>query len=242
MTLDCSSYEAAKKSLISIFKTSELELLHGLRRFDLPDYRNQLHLKNLYNHICDVIGHPLENISVTWFHGTRAENDRLFIEHGILPKSEAIQFIKPKLEKLSYGLETFGSYPNEDSIEAKEELGDDDDGPFAFLFREVCIQAPDSIRSYHDTPELVEDIAGSMLGENYKQLVDRYKQVTTPYIVSFLAECSVRELSGALLYVKLVEDGESDIDAAKCANIYFNSKGVIVEPNRIKGIEIVEDS
>ncbi|WP_206360714.1 hypothetical protein, partial [Vibrio sp. F13] len=60
-----------------------------------------------------------------------------------------------------------------------------DEGPFAFLIRCVAIEAPGSNHSYTHTPEMVEDIAGSLLGENYEQLVQRFRDITNPFIVSF---------------------------------------------------------
>tara|TARA_R110001599_G_C12164312_1_gene652560 strand:+ start:183 stop:410 length:228 start_codon:yes stop_codon:yes gene_type:complete len=74
------------------------------------------------------------------------------------------------------------------------------------------------------------------------RLVDRFKSVTRPCVVSFLAESKGYELPHVLLYVKLVLEGETDLDAGAAANTFFDSEGVSVSPERIQEVEIIQST
>ena len=123
------------------------------------------------------------------------------------------------------------------SISGKQ--GDHDEGPFAFLMRDIAIHAPSPNHNYLDSPEMVEDFSGTLLGENYSQLVNSFKEISTPCLVSFTSESKGYEVPQALLYLKLVEDGETHFEAASSANTFFDSGNVIVSPDRIKFVEII---
>lgn len=237
MILDCSNYESTKKSLLDIFSTNEEELAPVLQSINPFESIYKPAEEVLYNEACDILGDPKDNISVVWFHGTRTEDVSLFNKLGILTKSEARKFIEPRLKELSEGMNSFGSNPFLMSISGKQ--GDHDEGPFAFLIRDVAIHAPSPNHNYLDSPEMVEDIAGALLGENYSQLVDRFKEISDPCLVSFTSEAKGYEVPKALLYLKLVEDGETHFEAASSANTFFDSENVIISPDRIKSVEII---
>ena len=194
--------------------------------------------KVLYDETCGILGQPKGNISVIWFHGTRTEDESLFHKLGILTKSKARKFIEPRLKELSDGMKSFGSNPFSMSLSGKQ--GDHDEGPFAFLFRDIAIHAPSPNHNYLDAPEMVEDIAGVLLGQNYEELVVRFKERSVPCLVSFISESKEYELPQALLYLKLIEDGETDFEAASSANTFFDSENVIVSPDRIISVEIIK--
>ena len=82
-------------------------------------------------------------------------------------------------------MKNFGSNPFSISLFGKQ--GNHDEGPFAFLIRDIAIHAPSPNHDYLDAPEMVEDIAGTLLGENYSQLVNRFKETSTPCLVSFIS-------------------------------------------------------
>jgi hypothetical protein len=237
--LDCSSYESTKKSILDIFSTTEEKLASVLQSISPFESSYKPAEEVLYDETCDILGHPKDNIIVVWFHGTRTEDESLFQKLGILTKSEARKFIEPRLKELSKGMERFGSNPFSMSLFGKQ--GDHDEGPFAFLIRDVAIYAPSPNHNYLDAPEMIEDIAGALLGENYSQLVNRFKEISTPCLVSFTSESKGYELPHALLYLKLVEDGETHFEAASSANTCFDSENVIVSPDRIKSVEIIEN-
>lgn len=239
MILDCSNYESTKKSILDIFSTTEDKLTSFLQSINLFENIEKPAENVLYEEACDILGHPKGNISVVWFHGTRTEDASRFKELGILTKSEARKFIEPRLKKLSEGMESFGSNPFSMSISGKQ--GIHDEGPFAFLMRDIAIHAPSPNHNYLDSPEMLEDIAGTLLGENYSQLVNSFKETSTPCLVSFTSESKGYEVPQALLYLKLVEDGETHFEAASSANTFFDSENVIVPPCRIKSVEIIEN-
>ena len=240
MILNCSSYETAKASLEEIFSISEKGLVALLKSSNPYDQENLPPEDALYNYVCGSIGYPKDSINVLWFHGTRVEDESLFYEHGILTKTDAREFIEPKLKQIADGLTRAGSNPFSSSLSGKN--GQNDEGPFAFLIRELAIQAPSPCHNYLDAPELVEDLAGIMLGQNYMQLVDRFKNVTRPCVVAFLAQSKGYEIQKVLLYVKLVVDGEADLEAASIANTFYNSEGVTISPDRIQSVEIIKDA
>lgn len=238
MILDCSNYESTKKSLLDIFNTTDEKLASVLQSINPFESIYKPAEEILYDETCEVLGYPKANISVVWFHGTRTEDESLFHKLGILTKSEARKFIEPRLKELSEGMKSFGSNPFSMSISGKQ--GDHDEGPFAFLIRDVAIHAPSPNHNYLDSPEMVEDIAGTLLGENYSQLVYRFKEISVPCLVSFTSESKGYEIPQALLYLKLVEDGKTHFEAASSANTFFDSENITVSPDRIKSVEIIE--
>jgi hypothetical protein len=237
--LDCSNYETTKKSILDIFSTTDDKLASFLQSINPFESIYKPAEEALYDEACNILGHPKDNISVVWFHGTRTEDASLFNKFGILTKSEARKFIEPRLKELSEGMESLGSNPFSMSISGKQ--GNHDEGPFAFLIRDIAIHAPSPNHNYLDSPEMVEDIAGTLLGENYSQLVSSFKDKSAPCLVSFTSESKGYEVPQALLYLKLIEDGEAYFEAASSANTFFDSGNVIVSPDRIKSVEIIEN-
>ena len=237
MILDCSSRESATTSLSKIFNTTEEKLISALRSVSPYDSDCQSPEDVIYTGICDSFGAPVDGVSILWFHGTRVEDENCFHDHGILPKSSARKFLEPLLNKLAEGLESSGDNPFSLSLLGKQDPHDE--GPFAFLIRNVAIQAPGANHNYVEAPEMVEDIAGSLLGENYMDLVNRFQKITIPCVVSFLSESKGYELAHALFFLKLIEDGELEIDAGSAANTFFNAEGQLISPDKIQGVELV---
>lgn len=237
MILNCTNYDTALESLAKVFNVSESVIISVLQEVKPFDHLSQPPEDVLYDHMCSEIGDPSRNLKVIWFHGTRIEDKNLFRKHGLLTKTKARRFIESRLRQMADGLEKRGSNPFAMSLFGKD--GPHDEGPFAFLIREVAIKAPPPCHNYLDSPEIVEDIAGMLLGQNYQELVDRFKSVTKPCVVSFLAEPRGYELAHVILYVKLVLDGELELDAGSAANTFFDSEGVVVSPERIQNVEII---
>lgn len=235
MILDCSNYASTRKSILDIFSANEDKLTSFLQSINPFESSHKPAEEVLYDKACDIFGNPKGNISVIWFHGTRTEDASLFNKLGILTKSEARKLIEPRLKELSEDMESVGSNPFSTSISGKQ--GIHDEGPFAFLFRDIAIHAPSPNHNYLESPEMVEDIAGTLLGENYSQLVNRFREISSPCLVSFTSESKGYEVPQALLYLKLVEDGETHFEAASSANIFFDSENVTVSPDRIKFVE-----
>ncbi len=237
MILDCSSYETAKDSLLKIFNVSEIELVNLLKSSNPFDHASLPPEDALFDHACSIAGYPEDDIKVMWFHGTRIEDETLFHKHGILTKTDARKLLEPRLKELAAGLESTGSNPFSVSLSGKE--GPHDEGPFAFLIREVAIHAPSPCHNYLEAPEIVEDLAGIMLGQNYIKLVDRFKQISRPCVVAFLAPAKGCEIPHVLMYMKLVIDGYTELDAGAAANTFFDAEGEVVPPERIHRVEVV---
>jgi hypothetical protein len=238
MELDCTSPETAVITLAEIFNTTEAELL-SLLDVIRPCDGDKPPENLIYEQVCEQFGPPGCPLNVTWFHGTRVEDHRLFLQHGILPKSGARAFIEPRLKALAKGLVAEGDNPFSFPMMAKQ--GEHDEGPFAFLIRDVVIYSPGAHHNYLQSPEIVEDIAGALLGKNCDVLVKRFKDITKPYLVTFRAESQGDEISCALWYLKLISDGYSRIEAADGANTCYLGNGSAILPDQIRSIEQLPD-
>jgi len=237
MILDCSDQNTAWSTVCEIFNTDKSSLTLLLK--PLNPYQDHISRPEeyIYKEICGALGHPKSEIKAMWFHGTRTNNIASFHTRGILPKSAIKKEIESALIPLSSGIEKKGNNQFSMSIQGKQTPADE--GPFAFLFKEVAIHAPGFNHSYIDAPEMVEDIAGTLLGENYGQLVMRYRSVTKPYIVTFIGEAGQHELSLALWYLNSIVGGDPSVEAADRANTCFNSNGITIDPMRIIRSELV---
>jgi hypothetical protein len=235
MILDCSSYESVKQSLCDAFHTTEAELISVLKSVENDKQIDYYTLEeNVERAARERLGESDSELEILWFHGTRVEDYRTFNEHGILTKSLVKEQLFQRLYSLASGLEESGFNPFSESMSGKDD--DRDEGPFAFLIRAIAIKPPRPYHNYTEVPELVEDIAGALLGENYKKLVLRFQEVTKPYLVAFTAKPKGDEVFKALFFLKLMVDGESELDAGESANIFFNSNAEVISPQRIKSI------
>ncbi|ANQ25716.1 hypothetical protein BA894_04335 [Vibrio natriegens] len=240
MILDCSYYEAVKRSLCEAFHTTEEDLISVLKSVKNDKQIDYYTLeKNVENTAREKLGEPDNELEILWFHGTRVEDHKSFSEYGILTKSLVKEELVRRLSSLASGLEKSGSNPFSLSMSGKN--GDHDEGPFSFLIKTVAIQAPGANHNYTAAPELVEDIAGTLLGKNYKDLVFRFQKITKPYLVSFTAKPRGDEVFKALFFLKLMVDGESELDAGESANTFFNSNAEVIPPHRIQNMHHLEN-
>lgn len=238
MELDCSSPKTAVTSLAELFDTTEAELLSLLN--SVSPYNGDASPENvIYDQVCERFGPPYSLLKVTWFHSTRVEDHTLFLERGILPKSAAKEIIEPRLKELAKDLVAAGDNPFSLSMMGKQ--GEHDEGPFAFLIRDVAIHAPGGHHNYLQSPEVVEDISGTLLGRNCDALISRFKDITRPYLITFTAEPQGDEIPLALFYVKLIHDGHPLIEAAHGANTCFCGNGRVIPPDQIRSIEHIPD-
>lgn len=232
-TLNCSSFESTKKSVAEIFSTDELKLMSFLTAFR----HSQNNQEFIFQRILEKFGEPKSHTHTVWFHGTRGLNDQSFYTNGLLPKAAAREYVKSILLPLALGLESVGGNPFAISLFGKQT--EDDEGPFAVLIKDAAIYVTGSNRSYIDAPEMVEDIAGSLLGSNYTHLVSRFQKATKPFVVSFTENANSYELPRAVWYLYLIATGTNTIDAANSANTCFDGKGRIISPDKFKAIEDV---
>jgi hypothetical protein len=124
-------------------------------------------------------------------------------------------------------------------LRAVAQHGINDEGPHAFLMRSIARHAPGCNKNYTKASESVEDIAGSMLGHNFMQLVVRFNAQIVPCIVKFQAAGDFWQVSHALYYVYLVEHGMGELDAADLANTCLPDRGQPIPPGDIISIDLL---
>lgn len=237
-TLDCSSFESAKKSVAKIFGTDESRLicfLAGIQPFSIHEETSDF----VFEEICGEFGEPKGHTHTIWFHGTRAINGESFHAVGILPKSAAKNYIKSILLPMSFGFECDGENPFSLSLAFKQTEADE--GPFAVLIKDAAIFANGSSHSYIEAPEMVEDIAGCLLGANFTHLVNRFQEATRPFVISFVESAKDYELRCATWYLYLIAIGGSTVEAANSANTCFDGMGCVISPDKFKAVEEIVD-
>jgi len=239
MILDCSSIETTKKSLCEIFDTTEQKLLSVLASVENNDSKNRGILEfEVDNAIFNEIGEPKEGIKTLWFHGTRAQDPKSFWIKGLLPRNEMYEEIEDYLYSLSHGLERFGESRCINGFTTKNDVKDE--GPYGALFKCVTtIGLP--FHDYTKEPEIVRDLSDMWLGENAEQLIKRYRDGTSPYVVSFLVENAEDDLLKALLFLKLIEEGVSECIACDLVGPFHNFKDSKIHPNQIVDVEKLSD-
>lgn len=239
MILDCSSVETTKKSLCEIFDTTEQKLLSVLASVENHDNKTRGILEfEVDNAIFNEIGEPKEGIKTLWFHGTRAQDPESFWKKGLLPRNEMYEEIENYLYSLSHGLERFGESRCINGFTTKNDIKDE--GPYGALFKCVT-KIGRSFHDYTEEPEIVRDLSDMWLGENADKLIKRFKNDTSPYVVSFLVEHEEEDLLKALLFLKFVEDGKSEHDSCMIVGPFNNFNGSKIHPNQIVDVEKLSD-
>jgi len=232
--LDCSDHLSAKESIASIFGTSVNQLTQVICSLD--DYDNSFVNKNyVYREVAGKFGEPRSPFKAVWFHGTRKQDVRSFYSEGLLPKSEVAPRIHEILTSLLEGLENSGDYPNSSALAAKQ--ADFDEGPFGFLIRDAVMNSPGFAGNFIQRSELVEDLAGILLGGNYEALVERYYEESSPYVVAFKGIAGADELKHAVWYLYLALHGGNILENGDIEMCCFNGKGRVIPPSDIQSIE-----
>ncbi len=227
MNLNCSDFDSAVNSVALIFNTVQSTLISALKN------TNDLNKEEIYDFIRQELGQPKNNYQVVWFHVSRAESNSQFEKYGILPTSQARTFLEPCLEELAKDLVKKGEGPYAGCLTDKEMINDE--GPYAFLIRDAAIHS-----KFLERPEFVTDFANEKLGENYGLLVNRFKEITNPYIVSFVVKPKGNELVEALYFLHLVITGEEIISAASDTRAYYNARGCVISSDSIESVELIE--
>lgn len=239
MILDCSSIETTKKSLCEIFDITEQKLLSVLASVENRDNKSHGILEfEVDNAIFNEIGEPKEVIKTLWFHGTRVKDPKCFWTKGLLPRNEMYEEIEDHLYSLSHGLERFGESRCINGFTTKNDIKDE--GPYGALFKCVT-KIGQPFHDYTEEPEIVRDLSDMWLGENADQLIKRFKDDTSPYVVSFLFEHEEKDLLKALLFLKLVEDGVSKSNACFLVGPFHNFKDSKIHPSQIVAVEKLPD-
>lgn len=242
--LDFSNTKSIEDSVLRSFNNKYPDLVSWVKKIQVPDEKNGQEKDDyIFDLVCNKFGDPVSEYETVWFHATRVEDRNSFLREGILPTSMAYEKIKLRLIDLSDGLTKCGNYKHSGS--SSDKRNNKDEGPFAKLFKNVGSSSVGCEGSYFEMPELIEDIAGELLGSNYKQLTERFYEATTPYVVLFKDHADMTHLSRGLYYLNLVGSGYAEVDAADEANRHsssnFDSEGRIILPKHIIDIERLDD-
>jgi hypothetical protein len=229
--LDCSSEDSLFKSLAEIYTMDVNELKNAIDKFkqtsDLDDFQ-----KHAVAQAEAMLPTPTKPAYTLWHHASRVKDTNSFYRNGVMTKANMSNELFEMLVQLSDGLTKEGELPNKASVSSKFNIIDE--GPFAFLFED-----PKSSHNFHEAPEIVEDIAGSLLGGNYMPLVELFKNETKPCTVTFQAPFEERELEKALFYVYMRRSGSSHLDASRDANVYYDAKGKAIKKEDVINVKLI---
>lgn len=146
--------------------------------------------------------------------------------------------LRTYLTSLSDGFQPRGSSPFSISKTCKPKI----EGPFGLLFHEAVVRPSGCNGSYIHSPELVQDIAGELLGENYDMLVSRFRDETDPCVVHFMGKPTARTLCSALLYAHQTNvEMRDSTEVANSATTCFDGEGKPVLPQMILKIECLSE-
>jgi hypothetical protein len=233
LLLNCETPVSALHSLAGILTTTPETLLEELRAVEIG-----------YDDLTGDVEQKLEDqllasrtpprFSVRWFHGTRLHQNHTLMTDGLLPAHMMKERLRDCLQSLCRGLERRGCSPFGTSKSFKPQ----NEGPFGMLCRTAVVSPAGDNGHYICRPELVDDIAGELLGENYRALTERFSIESTPCVIHFAGVPNATTLARALRYVhETLIEGLADIDSAASACEYFDGGGLPVPPDRILQIE-----
>lgn len=231
--LNCESPISALNSLAAILEMTPATLLDRMRPIEIgsDDYTDEVEQKLAARFLADT---TVLDFSVLWFHGTRLHRDHTLMTEGLLPAHMVESRLRACLQQLSAGLERQGESPFATSKTYKPS----NEGPFGMLCRTAVVAPSGCNGNYICRPELVDDIAGELLGENYQELTERFGRESASYVVHFEALPTDVTLKRALRYVyETLIEGREDIKSAASSNAYFYGGGEPVPPGRILKIE-----
>jgi hypothetical protein len=237
--LVCKNPVTALESIAPILRCAPQELLSSLRQLDITaqDCNHDIELKIANRFLCTG---NFEDFEALGFHGTRLGSSHSILVDGLLPTSQVKSKLRDYLRQLGVGLTKIGVSPVGGSYAMKNSGNHIDEGPFGLLFYEGAAHPSGLNGRYIDSPELIVDLAGEMLGENSIHLINRFKEESHPHIVHlrFSPPDKTKTLSRALLYTYLTHvDGQNSCDVANSNPHCFDGNGVAIPPENIIEIE-----
>lgn len=233
LLLNCETPASALHSLAHIRTVTPVTLLDELRAVEI---RCDDHADDVEQKLTDRLfaSRPLPSFAVRWFHGARLHRNHTLMTDGLLPAHMMEGQLRLHLQSLCDGLERSGGNPFGASKTSKPR----NEGPFGMLCRTAVVSPAGCNGHYIYRPELVDDIAGELLGENYRALTERFSRESTPCVVHFVAAPKATTLARALRYVyETLIEGRDDIESAASACEYFDGGGAPVPPDMILKVE-----
>lgn len=236
LLLNCETSDTALSSLGKILGVVPGTLLDRMRsaKIDVNDQADEVEEKLATQFLPETVG--LE-FSVCWFHGTRLHRSHTLLTEGLLPMHIVEPRLRSLLQTLGTGMERRGNNPFATSKTFKPAH----EGPFGMLCRTAVVRPAGLNGNYIFHPELVDDIAGELLGENFRSLTDRFASESTTCVVHFLGPPTESTLNKALRYVYETQiEGRDDVEAAASSNACFDGGGEIISPSRILKIAFLK--
>lgn len=233
LLLTCETPASALQSLANILTTTPETLLEELRAVEIgcDDLIGDVEQK-LADRL--LVSRTLPSFTVRWFHGTRLHQNHTLMTDGLLPAHMMKGRLRDCLQSLCEDLERRGDSP----VGASKSFKPQNEGPFGMLCRTAVVSPAGLNGRYICRPELVDDIAGELLGENYRALTERFSIESTPCVIHFAGLPKATTLARALRYVyETLIEGLDDIESAASSCEYFDGGGVPVPPDRILQIE-----
>lgn len=232
LCLNGDTCESAMVSLAAILSLSPVDMLSKMRGVDVSGLDGG-ELEQLLEDLF-LEDRWLPDFFVVWFHGSRLLRNHTVMTEGLLPHVEAKKKLRPVLAGLAGGLERVGENRFATSATFKPTV----EGPFGMLFR-AAVAAPLGFSGHYiHAPELVDDIAGSMLGENYRALTEQFAEISDSCIVHFVAPPTEAVLPKALRFVYETQiEGIDEAESANSCVTCFDGGGVVIPPDRILKIE-----
>lgn len=236
LMLNCETPDSALSSLSEILGVAPIMLLDSLRSTEInaDDLTDEVEQKLADKFLKEAME---LDFSVCWFHGARLHRSHTLWTEGLLPTHMVEPRMRVLLQSLSEGLEQQGNSRFSISRTFKPTR----EGPFGMLCRTAVVTPAGCNGSYVFRPELVDDIAGELLGENFRALTDRFASESDPCVVHFEGPPTESTLKKALRYVYETRiEVRDDVESAASSNTFFDGGGEAIPPGRILKLEFLD--
>jgi len=245
--LDCHDLDSALTSLGGLLSTDPRRLKARLTGLTPAEFERTIFgspypaPQVLWDRIVGSRTVPPTPDLVYWFHATRVPPETDFAE-GIQHLTERLPRIKEFLAALAARIDQNspepppGSWTHNGSFHYHLKTSDRLHwGPFAFLVRDAIVRRGSFTHDYLATPEIVEDLAGMMVGDRAPLLIGEFRNATRPCIVKFRsAEPRADVVRVALYYAySTLWRQEQSIDTNTC----FDGGGQTISFSDIVQIE-----
>lgn len=250
--LDCENTDTMFKSIENITGLQKNELIKMFDLFDLDEfYKNNdwISADELFlNKIKQMrkLSHFHYDLTV-WFHLTRTIPNNQFNE-GLLPLNLVLENLWEFMFSLQSDLLSKNNWTNfrslletDNSLDSafQYQLKFKDNlhwGPYAMLIREVAFNSNEiKNHDYLDVPEIIEDICNPFFEKYEFDLLDRFRQATTPCIIKFKTAFSDEEHLG--IVINFLYHKHRNIELNMDCNTCFDGEGKIVPFESILKIE-----
>lgn len=252
--LDCSSLSTTYASLESLLEMDRAQIREKLRHYSVEDFlaRDQVRPGTpLPDLVLDYVtaGAPTWSPDfVTWFHATRVLPSTSFSE-GLLPLPQRVEPTRALLQSLIPSCLGNGFKPSSDWSNGRDQGGKAhglkmglhrDWGPDAFLVRDAIFRRDPLFHDYLNLPELVEDLAGILVGDRRPELLECFRAVTRPCIVTFRSHKPRPDTVRPALYYAY--SAEWRLEFGIEANTCYSGDGDAISAEDILDVEFLRDS